>query len=60
MASRRGNRGKGFSRQRVVEKQEARWRTSEHAYRDKKREERTEEDRSPLVDRASLGGGGRG
>jgi hypothetical protein len=61
VASRRGNRRKGLSRQReVVEKQETRWRTSEHTYRDKEQEERTEEDRSPLVYTTSLAGGGRG
>jgi hypothetical protein len=58
VVSRSGNRRTERSRQReAVEKQEARWRASEHAYRDK---ERTEENRGPVVYTTFLAGRGRG
>jgi hypothetical protein len=61
VASRSGNRRRELSRQcQAVEKQEARWRTSEHIYRDKEREERVEEDRIRVVHTTFLVGRGRG
>ncbi len=61
MASRRDSRRTELSTQREsVDKQQARWRTSEHAYRHKEREERAEEDHSPVACATFLIGGGRG
>jgi hypothetical protein len=58
VSSRSANRRKGLSRQReAVEKQEARWRASEHAYRG---QERTEENRGPVVYTTFLAGRGTG
>jgi hypothetical protein len=57
VASRRSNRRTQLSPQREdVEKQEAQWHVSEHAYRDK---ERAEEDFTPVVHPAFLDGRGR-
>ena len=61
MVRRDDSRRKELSGQREgVEKQEARWRASEHAYQGKDREERVKGDRSPPVYTAPLAGGGRG
>ena len=61
-SSRRDSRRTNLGGQRQgVEKQEARWRASEHAYRDKERDERAaEEAHSPVVCATFLVGGGRG
>lgn len=57
MVSRSGTRRTERSRQHeAVEKQETRWRASEHTYRDKEREE----DRGPVVYATLLTGRGRG
>lgn len=50
----------GGQRQGVEKQEKARWRASEHAYRDKERDERAEEDHSPVVCATFLVGGGRG
>ena len=51
----------GGQRQGVEKQEEARWRASEHAYRDKERDERAaEEDHSPVACATFLVGGGRG
>ncbi len=61
MASRHDSRRTELSGQREgVEKQEARWHASQHAYRHKEWEEREEEDRSPVACATFLVGGGRG
>ena len=50
VARRSGTGRRELSRQREgVEKQQTRWRRSEHVYRNKEREERAEEDRPPAV-----------
>jgi hypothetical protein len=61
VASRCGTRRRELSRQSGgAEKQESHWRASAHAYPDKEREERSEEDRSPVVCTLFLTGRGRG
>jgi hypothetical protein len=62
VASRCGTRRRELSRQSGgAEKQESHWRASAHAYRDKEREERVEEeDRTPALCTLFLAGRGRG
>jgi hypothetical protein len=59
--SKSGSRRRQLSRQREdIEKQGSRWHVSEHAYRDKEREERVEEERIPVVHQRFLASRGRG
>jgi hypothetical protein len=55
-----GRRAELSGQREGVEKQEARWHASQHAYEDKEWEERAEEDRSPVAYATFLVGGGRG
>ena len=60
MASRSGRRRELSGQREVVEKQEARWRASEHADLHREREERAEEHRGPVVYTTFLADRGRG